>query len=745
MFLYMKFGIDCNATCMNEWINTHRVEPTDFALWKTRLCELLNRTSCQRSMTITLADNTDIDAVLNLDLHENDNHHVVLVGNLSSFQNKHHQITYPVFVKDIENLNDALKKSKYLLCNGKEEKQGNQMNKIVLERSTIFQANGSFNDYSIHKKTNGINIKLLASPNSSCSSVLLKEALIFMAIVNFKNDTYNFTNKNCMYKSNISVIQNFDKNKIYVTEDGQSIIWYWMWGIIILLIIIFVRIWYFTGKIFEAKSFYRYTCSNFPRYYVCNPLLISARTPLTDILRTYFIERAWFRKILFIGSSYCTTFFMTMFVCSLTGMTDSSLADLISVLFTVVILILLMIECYAEYINQHMKYLPEPSEALEFNCLISPMLTCLIHSVVKISSFLYNKDLPFPSINMRILILIVSFVSSLNFLFFLNPLVAVISLEVFIITLFEIENGVIRLILIVLHVGGIEYIVNACLLYLLKLYLQYAEWMFSHQEWAPLIFLCISYLVDVSNEYTAAFKKCLRSVVNLITLNRSMECIDYGKVAILAANETESYIAYTMRDEQGTINSKALLFYDHGVPHVTSKFYYEVRKLIDEVLGSSLSIRKEMESIFFRMFPIIITILVINTSNLSLDKFEGVNIQKYLVTYILFQLFSKFLLKREPPKIDIDSNPYFKSKLHELSSHHKEVFQTTDISKNKENLPAMPNAMIIVTWVTVVLIFIFTQMQGHTLHIKGTMLHSENLKGLIFIMYYLFFGFLLFL
>lgn len=167
----------------------------------------------------------------------------------------------------------------------------------------------------------------------------------------------------------------------------------------------------------------------------------------------------------------------------------------------------------------------------------------------------------------------------------------------------------------------------------------------------------------------------------------------------------QSYLAETVhvvlfREKTSCENRlKAMLIYHHGVVHVTCKFYNEIRDLLCEVLGSSLCIKiillKELKSILFRMFPVIITIAVINTSNLSLDKFQPV--QKFLVSSILFQSYSRLFLQRTSPKIDIDTNPFFKTKLQELVSQHKEEFTITHLSKRKTLLPLIQEKMIVIT------------------------------------------------
>ncbi|XP_063411747.1 uncharacterized protein LOC134694638 [Mytilus trossulus] len=787
MLVYMVGVLqDCNATCMEQWINHHRMEPLDFVLWKTKLCELVKGPSCTSSMRITLADHNDAVIDSNIDPIE-------LVRNLTSFQNKYQEnmqqdhedrqhedisktcniaFNSTFLAQDRADLDFSTRsKYNYILCNTTGE---NEDNVIVLDRrSTIFRINDIFSDYSIKKKRNFIHITIRARQDSDCT-ILLNEALIFMTIVNFKPDTYELTNKK--YHPNISIIQYFNLNKIYVTNDGQSFIWYWIWGINILFISLLVRIWYFTGKMFAGKSFYRFTCSTFSTN-VCDPSVISTHTPFTDILKTYIRDRAWFRKILLICSSYGTTFLMIKIVSCMTGVIDSNHVVFISVLFNVLLLILFMTECFAKYNNQHMTCLPEPCEAFEVYILISPMLLCLIHFSVKISSVLYKQLSSYDKMVRLFSYLsknkgnkLSIFASTIFFIPFIaivcgcatsiNKNLLALLFEVFLIALLRIDfcnimYWIFRCIVFIFHCGIVQYIVYACMQVISNLYHQHAEWMFLHKEWIAIIFLCMSYLRDVSNEYHTVLKQCLQSVVSLITVNKSMDCINSGKVAILAVNENESNTAYTMRNEQGTMNSNALLFYHHGVPHVTSKFYYELRKLLDQILGSSFSMKRiliiEIESLCFRMLPIIITILVINTSNLSMDKFEGV--QKYLVTFILFELYSKFLFKRKSPKIEIDSNPYFKTKLQELISQHKEVFHITNISKQKENFPTMPNLMMIVTFMTVVLILVLSQVEKYPSNINSTIIQlcdhlnfssiSHLLQGLIVLIHYLFFILLL--
>lgn len=182
--------------------------------------------------------------------------------------------------------------------------------------------------------------------------------------------------------------------------------------------------------------------------------------------------------------------------------------------------------------------------------------------------------------------------------------------------------------------------------------------MYSIQLWVPLIFLCISYLKDVLHEYNKVYQDCYKVVVGLLKgLQKGDKCIKDKKVAFLVKGKVPK-----IDRTKCEISSDVILFYNHGDIQITPKLFYEIREILEEVLGFSLSLKliffKELLSLFFRTIPIVFTMLVIEMSNFSLDKFESW--QQFLVGLMLFPLYSKLCLQRVSPNIDISFNPYLK-------------------------------------------------------------------------------------
>lgn len=258
-----------------------------------------------------------------------------------------------------------------------------------------------------------------------------------------------------------------------------------------------------------------------------------------------------------------------------------------------------------------------------------------------------------------------------------------------------------RTVVCFVYVSIICYIMSFFLQHFINLYHQYSELMFSFRSWIPLFFLFIFYLIDVFNEYNRVFTQCLQSVVSLIM---SKECIKIKNIAILAGEGTNCRI--DMKKQSFNVTSKTMLFYRYGVPHITQKFYYEIRDSLGEVIGNSLSIKivikKELVSMCFRMFLCFITVVVINKSNLASEKFEPV--QTFLITSILFNAYGKVFLQRVSPTIDIVSNTYFKTKLQDLISQHTEEFIITHCSKRKVSTPMIHAVLIFVTVIIVMFI-----------------------------------------
>lgn len=340
--------------------------------------------------------------------------------------------------------------------------------------------------------------------------------------------------------------------------------------------------------------------------------------------------------------------------------------------------------------------LPEPFESFELYILISPIPLFAI----TLCKHFYNKNRVtiidrlashvLAHTYARLFVLFVLFI--LVIYFRLNPITQAVTAMVLVCNLVGIfvTNSMywaFRILLCIWHFNFIRFVITASLQMLINFYYQYANWIFSIQIWIPLIFVFISYLRDVSNEYRRVFKHCLESVLSLIKSNRCIEIKNMENVAILSGRRTNCRSNWENGNNE--ICSKVMIFYHNGVPHVKSTFFYEIRDLLEQVLGSSLSIKiiilKELESIFFRLFPIIFTMLVISKSNFSSDEFEPV--QTVLVGSVLFHSYSKLFLHRKSQNIDISANPYLRTKLHSLIRQHKDEFNITPSSEQSVKLP----------------------------------------------------------
>lgn len=309
--IYIAISINCESSCMDHWINTHRTEPLDFLLWNTKLCSWITESSCNRRMRITLMNFKDlydenfINEVISSDKY--DSYAVVSISNLSTLQTKHsdpggnyRQITHRLSMIDpvpkdvLAKIKDILKLTSghVKFCNDKGNRKYTISKDIPLEkRSTIFLLDDIVNKYFTQAKKNPIQLLLFARQSSNCS-ISLNEVLIFVAAVNFEPGTYIFSNKT--YNANLSISQPFYDKYIYITNDGHSYLINWMFfrfPLYILYFYIVSKIWQFTSRIFESKHFYRFANSNRPKY-ICNPILISANTPLTDLMRSYFFRKS---------------------------------------------------------------------------------------------------------------------------------------------------------------------------------------------------------------------------------------------------------------------------------------------------------------------------------------------------------------------------------------------------------------------------------------------------------------------
>lgn len=132
----------------------------------------------------------------------------------------------------------------------------------------------------------------------------------------------------------------------------------------------------------EAKPHYRFTGRSFETY-ICNPSLISTNTPFTDMLITYILKRAWFRKVLIVGSSYVATHTMLHIFHTTTQLIDMNQVTFISVFYSVLLFIIFMLECFSNFIGKSVNLLPEPFETFE-SSIISSLPVCLSYSLVSI-------------------------------------------------------------------------------------------------------------------------------------------------------------------------------------------------------------------------------------------------------------------------------------------------------------------------------------------------------------------------
>lgn len=142
----------------------------------------------------------------------------------------------------------------------------------------------------------------------------------------------------------------------------------------------------------EPKSNYRFKYGHTRRFhtFVCNPFLISVYTPVTDMVITYISERAWFRKIFIIGSSFISTFIMLSVMSQTFPLFDFKREQIISIFYVVLLFILFLIECLVKTIDKNVKLLPEPTEAFELSILMTSMPFCLILMFVNMIKLL-NK------------------------------------------------------------------------------------------------------------------------------------------------------------------------------------------------------------------------------------------------------------------------------------------------------------------------------------------------------------------
>lgn len=318
---------DNEVSCLGHWINRHRQNPLDIDLWKTKLCSLFKPSSCTRPTRITLIEYEDFSVenvrsnVLSSDIY--DSYTVVFVDYFKWLLPKSHnyiahtgQIEHRTYIynclsKDcftgFQRILNSTINENVRLCNFKDERKNYEEKSIVLNRlSTIFAVHHIIDDILTTKTKHFFKVMLLSTQESNCS-VLLYDILIFMTAFNFVPGTYTFSKEH--NHPNLSISQQLYKNSVYITEDGPSYVKNWMLfklPFYILYSFLVVKVWLFTGKSFEPKLFYRFIYRYTSRFstYLCNPLLISVNTPCTDLLTSYILERAWFRKISVIGSSF---------------------------------------------------------------------------------------------------------------------------------------------------------------------------------------------------------------------------------------------------------------------------------------------------------------------------------------------------------------------------------------------------------------------------------------------------------
>lgn len=718
--IYEQFG-KCEVSCLEHWINHHRKDPSDFIFWKSKLCSLFKSAFCNRPMMITLINDTDWSLenvgkdVWSSEITES--YTVVSVNNLTSLQTKQQphlghdlQMEHRVYIYDVL-IQDFTRKlysdfnstqDHVRLCNFKDNNKDDAKRDIVLQRiPSIFSIHHIIDDNFIKKEKHYIKLLLFAPHGSDCS-LLMQEVLIFITAFNFVSGTYTFSNEH--YYDNLSISQHLFRKDIYITEDGQSYFKNWMCfrlPFYFLYIYLCAKIWIFTEKTFEAKPRYRFVDKNtrsFPTY-VCNPLLISANTPCIDMLITYILEKAWFRKILIIGSSFFSTYTMLSFISNSIQLFDFK-HEFISIVYSVLLFIIFLIECLVRCIHKDVKLLPEPIEAYELSIIMSAMPLCVILFFVDCikSIYYYKIAYIYKALDSQYLLAFALFALinciyfeysySLTGFFLISLLCTCLK-----ISWSNLVYWTLRTILWV-YLLLIVNLVRMFLQHFVNLYSAYVITMLSIQIWVPLVALVISYLRDVLIEYNGVFKQYFKLVISLI---ESSECNDAEKIVIMDGGETGTLIFGRYK-----MFPRALLFFHRGVPHITLKFFYDIRNLLSEELGVSLSIKmiflKELLSFCLRMFPAIITFLVINTSNLPLDKFEPV--QTFFVGSILFHSYSKVFLQRVSPNVDILNNQYLKSKLRDVIRKHNDTFYITNSNKQRVQLSVIPNGMKYVIAVT---------------------------------------------
>lgn len=732
LLLLIGTYLKCQTTCLELWINNFRKDPLDLLLWRATFCSFFENSYDPCNEQIRIIDVKDIANMSESSkkdiMLDNKTTFAVVFDSENSLQ-KHNSSKYHGFDQQIEHstyyldylppsyvstkakdiLNNTFKQ--FRSCNDMKKREDILKTSLVVKKTpTLFYVHTIVSDYFIESNKNSVYFLLFARNDSEWA--ICKQALIFMAAVNFVPGTYGLSKT--LSNKNLSIIEDPLRKIIYMTEDGNLFIEKWILlrcPLYFFYIFIVLTIWDFTGKTFEGHSFYRFTHSTFSTY-ICTPLLISTKSSLTDIFKTYLLERAWFRKIFLICSGYCTTTIMLVIFSESTHIIDSSQVLLFSSLINGAFFMLFLTECFLNFIYQRVNWLPEPLELFGSFLLISPMPLCLLYIFVIFSKFRYYHQTvydrivrPFahPLVSLEYNTLIICVVHIILIFFaltynFNKYIIAVMFLE-FVrnicgIHLSNLLYWTLRTVLCFVYLSIICDIMSFFLQHFINLYYQYSELMFSFRSWIPLFFLFIFYLIDVFNEYNRVFTQCLQSVVRLIM---SKECIKIKNIAILAGEGTNCRI--DVKKHCLNVTSKTMLFYRYGVPHITQKFYYEIRDSLGEVIGNSLSIKviikKELVSMCFRMFLCFITVVVINTSNLASEKFEPV--QTFLITSILFQAYGKVFLQRVSPTIDIVSNTYFKTKLQDLISQHTEEFIITHCSKRKVSTPVIHAVMIFIT------------------------------------------------
>ncbi|XP_071148340.1 uncharacterized protein [Mytilus edulis] len=748
----------CAFSCMEQWINHHRMGPTDIFLLYPRYCSLVQSSLCKRPMDITLMDEQNL-SVMNIkncvsSLNVNNTGTIVAIGNLRALQTKKQNqlehddpIQLHTFFPDFQTeeflteIEDVLNSTNgdLKLCNDfdKYKMYGNPG--IVLEkRPTMFSLDYIFHDRYTTKSNNTIRIRVFASKDVDCATIM-NDVLIFITSIGFVQGIYTFPNQ--PYQEDLAIIQHLhDMNTIYITEDGQSYLLNWICFRLVFYVLfcfLTVKIWRFISKMSEAKPHYRFSGTSF-QIYICNPLLISTNTPFMDMLITYILKRAWFRKVLIIGSSYVATHTMLLIFHKTTQLIDMNQVIFISVYYSVLLFIIFMIECLSNFIGKSVKLLPEPIETFE-SSIMSSLPVCLSFSLVSIltvqnpflfvatklasiyksavhicaASSILNTTLLVPvllnyNMSKNLYLMWNQFSMSLLMSKFISKDVAIcyISFYIFQLSFFR------YLLFIVDHISSLLQI-------LFNLYNQSVILMISIKIWIPLIFLCISYLKDVLNEYNKVYQDCYKVVVRLLKKQekKGNQCIKDKKVAFLVMGKNPK-----IDTTKCEISSNVILFYNHGDVHITPKFFYEIRKVLEEVVGFSLSIKqifcKEFMVFIFRTYPIIFTMLVLKMSNFSSDQFESV--EQFLVSLVLFHLYSKLCLHRSSPNNDISSNEYLENQIQVLVREHEDTFNVSRLNNQDIDYPVLTYGLKIaaaVSVVTVVSIYLFSLLEINVLQI----------------------------